>query len=225
MPTVLTGFGIGAYRFMSTVDIYVAQSPNEICRVRQALEQPPLLNSEAARGRCMPWGGGIVDSLNVTGYFLGAWSGGRIVAAARMNFVRDGGVREYLRRYGLTMVSDYMLNEIAVTSRFVVASNDGQEDLIIQLNKFKLAFLLRKGIKVEFLHCNQRFFDTFYKLGFGLLSQTGHPGTTNCGVVTLDLMDLPRFNTIQSPLGAVLKEYFKESLVPVTTTPGEGDTF
>jgi len=137
--------------------------------------------------------GRVEDALDRTAVLLAARdsASGRIVGTARANVVAHADLGVYERLYGLDTLNAAERGATSITTRFMVERERRGTLLAVQLARALFARGVDKGVRTDFIDCNEPLVPFFERLGYQPVRTVEHP---EYGIVRLMRLEIARPN-------------------------------
>lgn len=137
--------------------------------------------------------GRVEDALDRTAVLLAARdsASGRIVGTARANVAGDTDLGVYERLYGLDTLNAEERGATSITTRFMVERERRGTVLAVQLARALFARGVDRGVRTDFIDCNEPLVPFFERLGYQSVRTVEHP---EYGIVRLMRLEIARPN-------------------------------
>jgi hypothetical protein len=114
----------------------------------------------------------IEDPLDAFAINLVAWQGDEVVGIVRINFPRDSDVGVYNDFYAMSTVGDDHPAHTSINTRLMIAPNFRKTRLALKMAIASYEYGTPKGIKWNFIDCNDHLVPFFRALGYVELLST-----------------------------------------------------
>lgn len=150
----------------------------------------------------------IVDPLDEAAINLVGTAEGRVVGAIRNNASVDGNLGEYEKFYEMQQVGkDEHPAKTSITTRLMIAPEHRRGRLAVRLASASYAVGLKRGVRWNFIDCNEHLVAFFLGLGWtAYVPPAVHPEYGLVHRMRLDLADLEHLEAVQSPFAKLLRE-------------------
>ena len=149
--------------------------------------------------------GRVEDALDRDAILLAARDSvsGRIVGTARSNVVAVSDLGVYDRLYGLHALSATERASTTITTRFMVDRERRGTLLAVQLARSLFARGSARGIRTDYIDCNEPLVPFFERLGYRSVQTVEHPDYGSVRLMRLDVRDEGHMARVGSPFGSV----------------------
>lgn len=155
----------------------------------------------------------IRDKLDDDGYNLVAFKAENIVGSVRVNLLRHGHIPYYSDFYRISEQPDVTSDNASIVTRLMVSQEARKTTLAARLFLACYEFGITRGIRYNFVDCNDHLVDIFKSFGYKYyIGTVVHKEYGEVHPMMLDLYDEELFYQIKSPF---LKTYlaWKDSQV------------
>ncbi len=148
----------------------------------------------------------IVDPLDDGAVNLAAWRGNEIVGVVRLNFTRASCIGEYESFYEMHSVGQDHPLHTSLNTRLMVAPQLRQTRLGLSLAIASYHYAAPRGIKWNFIDCNDHLLPFFLRLGYVPHVPPGeHADYGLVNRLRLNLRDLDHLTKMKSPFAQCLQ--------------------
>jgi hypothetical protein len=151
----------------------------------------------------------IIDPLDACGHNMVALDGDEIVGVGRVNFATDGPLGAYEEFYGMARMGDDHPARTSISTRLMIVPDLRGSLLAARFAVAAYALGLRRGMRWNFLDCNDHLVPFFAGLGYqSHQGRVEHPEYGFVNSLVLDLHDGARLAALRSPLLRAHREHF-----------------
>lgn len=149
----------------------------------------------------------IRDPLDPTAYHGVAYRKNKVVAAVRLNFVRDGNLGEYRDLYGIDSLSESEQRASAICTRIMTDKKYRHTPLGFRVIESAFRFSAEHDVTICLIDVNNPRRELFEKLGFKALHYIHHPEYGEVCLMRLDGLDLDHLQKVGSPFCEYSEQY------------------
>jgi len=158
----------------------------------------------------------IQDPLDSGAINLAAFREDGIVGLCRINFPRDSDIGQYEEFYAMSTVGDDHPSSTSINTRLMIAPELRASRLGIKLAMASYEYGVPKGIKWNFIDCNDHLVPFFTALGY--VQHVPKAQHEEYGLVTrmrLDVRNLAHLSTLRSPFASMLPRLLPTDVLPM----------
>jgi GNAT superfamily N-acetyltransferase len=142
----------------------------------------------------------ITDRLDDDAYNFIAFNGGGVVGALRSNFLRHGPIPYYPSFYRIAEQEGATVDNASIVTRMMIAKEMRRHTLAVRLCLAVYQHSLERGVRYNFIDCNDHLVEFFTSFGFKEYMGTAvHKEYGEVHPLKLDLHDEEAFRRLNSP--------------------------
>jgi predicted GNAT superfamily acetyltransferase len=194
------------------IDIRIASTIEELTAIYKfryaiSVNEMKWRESYANHEKCV-----IMDALDSPkAMVLGAWKDKELIGLSRSNFIRDGGIGDYLKYYNLIHLPEQELSKASITTLLMVHPTYRYSILTSRLVCETYRHGLEQGIETNYCDCDPYLLSFYTKLGYLVIDKNFiHPEFGLGSVMKLNMYDLEHLEHLRSPFRKVLKAHLSK---------------